>query len=71
MWHHPPELDRLPVPFNLTGNPAMSIPSGFASDGLPTGFQIIGPWWSDFAVLRLATLLEQARPWADRRPPAR
>jgi aspartyl-tRNA(Asn)/glutamyl-tRNA(Gln) amidotransferase subunit A len=55
-------------PFNLTGNPAMSIPSGFAADGLPTGFQIVGPWWSDFAVLRLAELLEGARPWAQRRP---
>ncbi|BBK44436.1 glutamyl-tRNA amidotransferase subunit A [Allostella vacuolata] len=57
-------------PFNLTGNPAMSIPSGFAADGLPTGLQIIGPWWSDYAVLRLAALLEGARPWAGRRPPA-
>jgi aspartyl-tRNA(Asn)/glutamyl-tRNA(Gln) amidotransferase subunit A len=57
-------------PFNLTGNPAISIPSGFAADGLPTGFQIIGPWWSDFSVLRVAAQLERARPWADRRPPS-
>jgi aspartyl-tRNA(Asn)/glutamyl-tRNA(Gln) amidotransferase subunit A len=55
-------------PFNLTGHPAISLPSGFASDGLPTGLQIIGPWWSDNDVLRVAALFEQAVPWADKRP---
>ncbi|MCC7275994.1 MAG: amidase [Alphaproteobacteria bacterium] len=57
-------------PFNLTGNPALSLPSGWADDGMPAGLQIVGPWWSDFAVLRVAALLERVRPWADRRPPA-
>ncbi len=57
-------------PFNLTGNPAISIPSGWAADGLPAGFQIIGPWWSDFSVLRLAAQVERVRPWAHLRPPA-
>ncbi|MGE0726104.1 MAG: amidase family protein, partial [Alphaproteobacteria bacterium] len=58
-------------PFNLTGHPALSVPSGWAADGLPAGLQIVGPWWSDFAVLRLGAALERVRPWADRRPPAR
>ncbi|MBL8673283.1 MAG: amidase [Rhodospirillales bacterium] len=57
-------------PFNLTGHPAISVPSGFASDGLPTGLQIIGRWWHDLDVLRVAALFERARPWAHRRPPA-
>jgi aspartyl-tRNA(Asn)/glutamyl-tRNA(Gln) amidotransferase subunit A len=56
-------------PFNLAGNPALSVPSGFGADGLPTGLQIVGPWWSDRALLRLAALLEARRPWADKRPP--
>ena len=55
-------------PFNLTGHPALTIPSGWARDGLPTGFQIIGPRHGDSDILRLGALLEQARPWADRRP---
>jgi len=55
-------------PFNLTGHPALTIPSGWAKDGLPTGFQIIGPRHGDSDILRLGALLEQARPWADRRP---
>ncbi len=56
-------------PFNLTGHPAISVPSGFASDGLPTGLQIVGRWSHDLDVLRAAALFEQARPWADKRPP--
>jgi aspartyl-tRNA(Asn)/glutamyl-tRNA(Gln) amidotransferase subunit A len=55
-------------PFNLTGHPALSVPSGFASDGLPTAVQIVGRWGADVDVLRLGALLEAARPWAHRRP---
>ncbi|WP_158744040.1 amidase [Acidisphaera sp. L21] len=55
-------------PFNLTGHPALTIPSGFAADGLPTAVQLIGPWGSDLDLLRLGALLEDARPWADKRP---
>ncbi|MBN8943306.1 MAG: amidase [Rhizobiales bacterium] len=55
-------------PFNLTGHPALSVPSGFAADGLPTGVQIVGPWGAETDVLRLGALLEQARPWAQHRP---
>jgi aspartyl-tRNA(Asn)/glutamyl-tRNA(Gln) amidotransferase subunit A len=55
-------------PFNLTGHPALSIPSGFAADGLPTGLQIVGRWGADLDVLRIGAILEAIRPWADRRP---
>ncbi|QCI67757.1 amidase [Phreatobacter stygius] len=55
-------------PFNLTGHPALSVPSGFAADGLPTGVQIVGQWGAETDVLRLGSLLEQARPWAQHRP---
>jgi aspartyl-tRNA(Asn)/glutamyl-tRNA(Gln) amidotransferase subunit A len=55
-------------PFNQSGNPALSVPSGFGADGLPTGLQIVGRWWKDTDVLRLGAILERVRPWADRRP---
>jgi aspartyl-tRNA(Asn)/glutamyl-tRNA(Gln) amidotransferase subunit A len=57
-------------PFNLTGHPAVSIPSGFGTDGLPTGIQIVGRWGADTDVLRFASLLELTRPWAQHRPKA-
>lgn len=55
-------------PFNLTGHPALAVPSGFAADGLPTSVQLIGRWGADTDLLRLGSLLETARPWAQRRP---
>jgi len=56
------------LPFNLSGNPAVSLPCGFASDGLPVALQLIAPHLGDAKLLRAAALYEQARPWADRRP---
>ena len=57
-------------PFNLSGNPAASIPCGFTPSGLPVGLQIIGPRFDDLGVLQAAAAFEQARPWAEKRPPA-
>jgi Asp-tRNA(Asn)/Glu-tRNA(Gln) amidotransferase A subunit family amidase len=56
-------------PFNLTGHPALTIPSGFTADGLPTGVQLIGRWWSDLDLFRIGALLEAIAPWRDKRPP--
>lgn len=56
-------------PFNLTGHPALTVPSGFGADGLPFGLQIVGRWRAEADVLRLGAILEQARPWAQHRPP--
>jgi aspartyl-tRNA(Asn)/glutamyl-tRNA(Gln) amidotransferase subunit A len=55
-------------PFNAYGLPAVSIPCGFAKDGLPIGLQIVGPPWGEESVLRLAHALEQATDWHTRRP---
>lgn len=57
------------LPFNMTGHPALSIPCGWASDGLPVGLQLIAPIGADALLLRAAALLEQARPWGQKRPP--
>jgi aspartyl-tRNA(Asn)/glutamyl-tRNA(Gln) amidotransferase subunit A len=57
-------------PFNLTGHPALSVPSGFGDDGLPTGLQIVGGWGAEWDILRLGAALEAAHPWAASRPPA-
>lgn len=48
-------------PFNLTGQPAASIPCGFTQSGLPVGLQIVGPRYADALVLRAARAFESAR----------
>ena len=57
------------LPFNMTGNPAVSLPCGWASDGLPAGLQLIARIGEDALLLRAAAAFEKARPWAHRRPP--
>lgn len=55
-------------PFNLTGQPAISVPAGFTPDGLPVGLQIVGPLYADALVLRAARAFEQAfaiRQWPE------
>jgi aspartyl-tRNA(Asn)/glutamyl-tRNA(Gln) amidotransferase subunit A len=56
-------------PFNLTGQPAATVPAGFTGDGLPVGLQIVGGHLADGLVLRAAAAFEAARPWAQHRPP--
>jgi aspartyl-tRNA(Asn)/glutamyl-tRNA(Gln) amidotransferase subunit A len=57
-------------PFNLTAHPAMSVPTGFTDDGLPVGLQLIGPWFAEERLLRVAALLETIHGWHERRPSA-
>lgn len=56
-------------PFNLTGQPAASVPCGFTPDGLPVGLHLVGRRYDDVAVLRASAAFERVRPWAAHRPP--
>lgn len=56
-------------PFNMTGQPAISIPAGFTRQGLPVGLQIVGRHLDDANVLRAASAFETLRPWHDKWPP--
>ena len=55
--------------FNLTGNPAASVPAGFSAEGLPIGLQIVGDMKDEANVLSASAAFEEARPWVGRRPP--
>ncbi len=56
-------------PFNLTGQPAATVPCGFDADGLPVGLQIVGRFHDDATVLRGAAAFEAVAPWIDLKPP--
>ena len=49
--------------WNVTGNPAASVPTGLAADGLPVGVQLVGRLGDEPTLLSLSAQLERARPW--------
>lgn len=58
------------APFNVTGQPAISIPTGTSPEGLPVGVQAVAGAWREDRCLAIAGQLERAMPWAGRRPGA-
>jgi aspartyl-tRNA(Asn)/glutamyl-tRNA(Gln) amidotransferase subunit A len=59
---------KFTYPFNVTGQPAATVPCGFDAAGLPIGLQIVGRYRDDVTVLRAAAAFEQIAPWAGHRP---
>jgi aspartyl-tRNA(Asn)/glutamyl-tRNA(Gln) amidotransferase subunit A len=56
-------------PFNITGQPAASVPCGFTGDGLPIGLQVVGRKYDEVSVLKASAAFERAQPWGDKYPP--
>ena len=57
------------APFNITGQPGISLPLHQSQNGLPIGMQLVAAPGREDVLIRVAAQLEQAAPWADRRPP--
>lgn len=56
------------APFNVTGSPAVSVPTGFSGSGLPLAMQLVGKPFSEALLYRVAHAYEQATPWVNRHP---
>ena len=63
-----PSWFPLTMPFNMTGHPAVSLPSGFGRDGLPIGLQLVGRFRADAELLRVSALFEASHDLLSRWP---
>jgi amidase len=72
-----PDIDRynakwtdavFAFPFNISGQPAISLPLGWSAGGVPIGVQLIGRYGDEATVLAVSTQLEREMPWKHRRP---
>ena len=67
-WRRVFAFSPFTVWFNLTGQPAMMLPLGMSTDGLPLATQLVGRFGDEATLFRLAAQLEAARPWFERKP---
>jgi Asp-tRNA(Asn)/Glu-tRNA(Gln) amidotransferase A subunit family amidase len=68
-WRRVFAFSPFTVWFNITGQPAMMLPLGVGGGGLPVAVQLVARYGDEATLFRLASQLEAARPWFDRRPP--
>jgi amidase len=68
-WRRNGEVAAFTPLFNVTGQPAISLPLHWSESGLPIGVQLVAPYAREDLLIRVAAQLEQAAPWAERRPP--
>jgi len=54
--------------FNLTGHPAISIPMGMDTEGVPMGAQLVAPWWGEPQLIEVAATVERLAPWGQHWP---
>jgi aspartyl-tRNA(Asn)/glutamyl-tRNA(Gln) amidotransferase subunit A len=64
----PPVSTLHTIPFNVTGNPVLAIPTGFSATGLPLGMQVVGRAFDEPTVLRIGAAYEAAAGWIAKRP---
>ena len=62
-------ITRLTAPFNLLGLPALALPCGFTSSGMPVGLQLVGPAFAEDRVLAAGHAYQRVTDWHRRRPP--
>jgi amidase len=68
-WQRTGELLRFTIPFNVTGQPAISLPLHWSADGLPIGVQLVAAFGREDLLLRVAAQLEADGAWRGRKPP--
>jgi aspartyl-tRNA(Asn)/glutamyl-tRNA(Gln) amidotransferase subunit A len=64
----PPDTSWATRAFSLTGHPALTLPCGFAADGMPIGLQVAARHFDERTMFRVAHCFERATPWHERRP---
>ncbi len=60
---------RYTAPFDMSGQPTLALPGGMTADGIPVGFQIVGPAFGEAAILAAGHAYQQSTDWHHRRPP--
>ncbi len=69
IWAEISDLGAFTYPFNLSGQPGLSVPGGWSrADNLPIGVQLVGPHGADGRLLALGSEFEEAQPWSEDRP---